>query len=549
MPFESAAKSIAVRTRSILATRGLSLSDVARASRTLFREDVRFHVPPNLYHALERRGFSPSIQQLFALSRVSDYRLVDWLAVFGVVLDDIPRLQAALPSRSTALIDENVYDDQSWLLSFQQIAPMPVPGSIRPLQEWLRVGPPRRRAVSAGSPDSEFVYAKVGCYDAFAFPELLPGSIVRVVKHRPLDTLDGAIGPTASLFLVEHGRGFACARLYVTEGNRVVLCPAHLPFAHVELELERDVRIVGAVDFELRPVAAPVYAKVARDLARFWVPTPLESGSGESRLDYLLRRARQRSRLTFREASAKSDLIARALGNEEFFCAAGSLSDYETATQAPRHVHKIFSLCVLYSLSAWEFLKAMGLRPSEAGKEAMPDELLERAKPLHLASATAQDDAPPSQTERAIAEFPYFFGATVADLLNLPHLSIRDIFWVEGPRESFHPYFRDAAALIVDRRKKRITTYRASPLWAQPSYVLVGREGVYACTSCSSDGKTLVMRPFSNGFRRPVRLRRPEEVEVVGRVVGVLRKPSGGEPLRHTTPFAAAGESLAKPPL
>jgi len=529
MPFQDAAQSIASRTRSILAVRGLSLSDVARASRTLFPEDVRFHVPPNLYHALERRGFSPSIQQLFALSRLSDYRLVDWLAVFGVVLDEIPRLQATLPSRSTALIDENLYDDQSWFLSFQQIAVRPTPGSIQPLREWLRIGPPCRRATSKGSPNSEFVYAKVGCYDAFAFPELLPGSIVRVVKHKPLDTLKGSIGPTGSLFLVEHGRGFACAKLYMTEGNRVVLCPAHLPFAHVELELERDVRIVGAVDFELRPTAVPVCAKVARDLARFWVPTPLENVSGELRLDYLLRRARQRSRLTFREASAKSRLIARVLGNEEFFCAAGSLSDYETATQAPRHVHKMFSLCVLYSLSAWEFLRAMGLRPSEAGKEAMPDELLERAKPLHLASTTAEDDAPPTQPETEVAEFPYFFGVAVADLLNLPHLSMRDIFWVEGPRESFHPYYRDAAALIVDRRKKRITTYRASPLWAQPSYLLMGREGTYACTSCGTDGRTLVMRPFSDGFKRPVRLRRPEEVEVIGRVVGILRKPSGGE--------------------
>lgn len=531
MPYDDPAQSIAWRTRSILAVRGLSLSDVARASRTLFPEDVRFHIPPNLYHALERRGFSPSIQHLFALSRVSDYRLVDWLAVFGVVLDDIPRLQVTLPTSSTALIDENVYDDQSWVLSFQQVAPVPAPGSIRPLQEWLRIGNPRRRAASNGSPHPEFIYAKVGCYDAFAFPELLPGSIVRVAKHRPLDAPEGSIGPTGSLFLVEHGRGFACTRLYVTEGNRVVLCPTHLPFAHVELELGREVRIVGAVDFEFRPTAVPACAKVAHDLARFWVPAPLENGPGELRLDYLLRRARQRSRLTFREASAKSGLIARALGNEEFFCAAGSLSDYETATQAPRHVHKIFSLCVLYSLSAWEFLRAMGLRPSEAGQEAMPDELLGRAKPLHLAATTDEDHVASAQTATAVAEFPYFFSAAVADLLNLPHLSIRDIFWVQGPRESFHPYFRDAVALIVDRRKKRITTYRSSPLWAQPSYVLMGRDGTYACTSCGSDGRTIVMRPFSNGFKRPARLRRPEDVEVIGRVVGILRQPFGRERL------------------
>jgi transcriptional regulator with XRE-family HTH domain len=527
MPLQDVAPSIASRAKSVLAMRGLSLSEVARSSRILFREDARFHIPPNLYHALDQRGFSPSIHQIFALSHLSNYRLVDWLAVFGVVLDDIPRLQTTLPSRYTALIDENVYDDQSWILSFQQFGAEFSPGSIRPLREWLRIGRPRRHAGGGSDSNSGFVYAKIGCYDAFAFPELLPGSIVRVAKHNLPDRLRRSNGPTGPLFLLEHGRGFACAKLYVVERNRVILCPTHLPFAHVELELERDARIVGVVDFELRPTAVPVCPKVPRDLARFWIPPPLEEPSGELRLDRLLRRARHRSHLTLREASAKSGLIARALGNQEFFCAAGSLSDYETATQAPRHVHKMFSLCVLYSLSAWKFMRATGLRPSEAGKEAMPDELLGRAKPRYDLSTTGEGDASATQMETTVAEFPYFFGAAAAEILNLPHLSVRDIFWVAGPRESSHPYLRDAAALIVDRRKKRITTYRTSPLWAQPSYVLLGRDAKYVCTSCGLDGRTLVMRPFSNGFKRPVRLRRPEEVEVIGRVVGILRRPSG----------------------
>jgi transcriptional regulator with XRE-family HTH domain len=529
MPSHDTASSIASRTRSILAVRGLSLSDVARDSRTLFRGDPRFHVPPNLYHALDRRGFSPSIHQLFALSRLSDFRLVDWLAVFGVVLDDIPRLQATLPSRYTTLIDENIYDDHSWALSFQPVASGFAPGSIRPLQEWLRVGHPRRWAEVKRGPNSEFGYAKIGCYDAFAFPELLPGSIVRVAKHQILDTRTPSTGPTGSVFLLEHAKGLVCSKLYVAERNRVVLYPSVLPFAQVELELEREVRVVGTVEFELRSTAAPICPKVPLHLARFWIPAPLEELSNTLHLDRLLRRARQRSGLTFREASAKSGLIARVLGNKEFFCAPGSLSDYETATQAPRHIHKMFSLCVLYSLSAWEFMSATGLRPSEAGKRAMPDQFLGRAKPLDLESISDQDIAPSVQSETAVAEFPYFFGGVAAELLNLPHLSIRDIFWVEGPRESFHPYFRDAAALIVDRRKKRITTYRACPLWAQPSYILLGHEENYVCASCGSDGRTLVMRPFSNGFTRPVRFRRPEDVEVIGRVVGILRRVSSGE--------------------
>ena len=119
------------------------------------------------------------------------------------------------------------------------------------------------------------------------------------------------------------------------------------------------------------------------------------------------------------------------------------------------------------------------VRPKPA-KRAMPDELTGTSQTARSRIACqTRTWLRPIQSETAVAEFPYFFGGVAAQLLNLPHLSIRDIFWVEGPRESFHPYFRDAVALIVDRRKKRITTYRACPLWAQPSYILLGHEGTY----------------------------------------------------------------------
>jgi len=38
----------------------------------------------------------------------------------------------------------------------------------------------------------------------------------------------------------------------------------------------------------------------------------------------------------------------------------------------------------------------------------------------------------------------------------------------------------------------------------------------------------IVMRPFSNGFERPLRLKSPGEIEVIGTVVGILRRLSDG---------------------
>ena len=522
---------VAVRTRRILSTRGLTLSEVARRSRSMHPGDVRFHVPPNLYHSLQQTSFSPSIHQLFFLSRVSGYRLVDWLAVFGVILDDIPRLQAALPARYTTLIDDNVYDDQSWVLAFEPTSRQYPEGSLRPLGERFRVGVPRRHAIARQASRSACLYAKIGCRDAFAFPELLPGSIVRIAKWPTADPYSRIAGRHGAFFLVEHAKGLACCRLHVLDRNRVVLCPNQLPFAHVELDLSKEARIIGTVDFELRPTAALPPVRVPNHLSRAWIPLSYPQRLSNMRLDELLRRARQRSGLTFREASAKSSLIARALRNDEFFCAAGSLSDYETTTHGPRHIHKMLSLCALYSVSAWEFMNAAGVFPSDAGRDTMPDELLGRVPLRGVESADSIEDnelISPAQGNNSVAEFPYFLGRAAAELFKMPHLSIRDIFWVGRPRKSFHPYLADAVAIIINRRKKRITSRPSSPLWAQPSYILLGHDGQYICTSCTSDGQMLIMRPFSNGFERPLRLKSPGDIEVIGTVVGILRRLSDG---------------------
>jgi hypothetical protein len=66
---------------------------------------------------------------------------------------------------------------------------------------------------------------KIGKQDAFAFPELLPGSIVRVKplyqsQRRPTS---GKV-PHNTLFLVEHGRGFVCSQICRPEQDRIVLC-------------------------------------------------------------------------------------------------------------------------------------------------------------------------------------------------------------------------------------------------------------------------------------------------------------------------------------
>jgi hypothetical protein len=500
----------------------MTLADVARRSHKEFPDDKRFHIPPNLYHLTLRTGFSPGIHQLLALSRLSNYRLADWFKVFGLALDDIPRLQTVLPARYTTLIEGGVYDDQTLALSFERRAETFPSASLCPLGEWVQVGPLRPYAGGDKNQGSGHIYAKIGSKDALAFPDLLPGSIVRIAKTGESHPRETPPGRQSGLFLVEHAHGLVCTRLHVLAGKRFVLAPSHLPFAQVELELGKEARILGEVDYELRPTAFSIPSSVSRNMYRFWIPKPLPSQTSDTPLHDLLRRARYRSGLTIREASAKSALIAAELENHDFFCAPGALSDYEAQTEVPRHVHKILSLCILYSLSLWEMLSAAGLRLSQAGTAVIPNELV-NGNALQFRESDAR--ARIGRDSVRLAEFPYYFGRTAAGYFGMEDLSMRDLFWFVPSKQSFHPYLADTVVLIVDRKKKRVIAEPQAPLWAQPLYVLLGRDNKYVCTSCVRDGRTLTIRPFSDGFDRPIRLKRERDIEVIGRVIGMLRRP------------------------
>ena len=497
------------------------MADAARRSREVFPNDRRFHIPSNLYYVVQRTGFSPGVHQLLALSHLSNYRLVDWFEAFGLPLDDIPRMQAVLPARYTTLIDGGPYDERTWMLSFERRAGVFPPASLCPLNEWVRLGPPRRYTSVSENDSAKHLYAKIGSKDALAFPDLLPGSIVRIAKTSEAQFRGTSPGRPGGLFLVEHAKGLVCTRLHVLGGRRFVLSPTHLPFAQVELELGKEARILGMVDYELRPSTFLMPSGVSRSMYRFWIPKPLASQTPDTPLNDLLRRARQRSALTIREASAKTALIADTLQNPEFFCAPGALSDYEAQTEAPRHVHKMLSLCILYSLDFWEILAAAGLPLSVAGTSVIPDELMGRAVPR----VREREEPTPAPSTVPLAEFPYSFGRIAAEYFGTQDLSMRDLFWFVPPNQSLHPYLANTDVLVVDRRKKRVVAHPHAPLWAQPLYVLLGRENRYICASCVLDGKTLTIRPFADGFDRPVRLKREADIEVIGRVIGMLRRP------------------------
>ena len=214
---------VAERVRSILGTRNLTLYQVSQKSQAIFGHASPYWLPHNFYYDLRLGTFSPSLYQIFALSRISDYRFADWLHVLGFDLEEIPRLQVLLPSKRTILLDSSLGDPSAWIPWFRNKPGIPLTPPAAPLGQLLELRHSVRQHSLVEVNKQKFLYAKIGVEDALAFPDLLPGSIVRV-NPRGAANLPAENGKTSEdIFAFEHSKGLCCSRLQTVGKNRSFL--------------------------------------------------------------------------------------------------------------------------------------------------------------------------------------------------------------------------------------------------------------------------------------------------------------------------------------
>jgi len=515
---------LAERIQSILALKDLTLYQVSQRSEKLYGRSSQYFLPHNLYFDLRGGTFSPSIYQFFALSRITGYRLPDWVRLFGADLENIPRLQISLPSQRTILLDSSLADPYAWIPWFRnRFGDRPAP-PIAPLGQLLELSGSRRLSSLPKSNSRGFLYAKIGYQDALAFPDLSPGSIVRVNPDIPDNLVFLANGISSRTFLIEHSKGLSCCRLRAIGDRVIVPVSTKASYAQVELRRPQEASLLGIVDLELRPLLMTNEPEVPKDLGKQWKPRPL---SREGKIGPLLRSARIKMHLSMREASGISSKVANLLGDDRYFISPSSLCDYELLNTAPRHFQKAISLCSLYGLRFQTFLKTMGIVSEESGSEPMPDHFVSRV-PRGEESEELDTNAASggflAQFLERCEEVPLFLRNALGSLSGLEDASLSDFFWVGGKYDVLHPYLTNGLLALVNRRRKKPVYFTSKPLWQQPLYVLLKRDGTYLCACCGLENGNLVVHPYSQQFHRPEQLRYRHDVEVVGQVVIVARR-------------------------
>ena len=515
---------VAEKVQAILDSKELTLYRVSQESAELYGRSSPYFLPHNLYYDLRVGSFRPSIHQVSALSRISGYRVADWLRVFGYNLEDITRLQVLLPAKRTIVLDTSLVDPNEWIPWLDNRPDGVSIPSIAPLAKLLKRAPARQISSLQGPGARRFLYAKVGREDALAFPDLAPGSIVRVNP----DTVDTAHreDPRISdrIFVVEHSKGFCCCRIRVLGDGVIVPFDNGLGYAQVELRCPQEARLVGAVDLEFRPLLRAEEPKIPKDLSRHWKSQPLPDHED---FGQLLRRTRKRRNLSVRETARMSRSIAEVLGDDRYMTSPSSLSDYELRNAAPRDFHKIITLCSVYGLQFESVMRRTGVDLADAGSESMPDRYLSRTEPP-VAHISADAGAVPigflSKLLEECQEIPFFLRHSLGYFAGSTRVSLEDFFWVGGDANPLHPYLTKGLVVMVNRRRKTPFHFLSKPLWQQPIYVVLKRDGTYLAACCGVESGTLVVHPYSQDFHRNEEYRLHQDAEVVGQIVAIARR-------------------------
>jgi hypothetical protein len=511
---------VAERIKSILETRSLTLYQLSQRSEATYGHASLYILPHNLYYGLKLGTFSPSLHQLFALSRITNYRLTDWLYVFGFDLDEIPGLQALLPTTRTMLLDSSLSDPNTFISWFRDKSPGAIP-PIAPLSQLLEAGPIVRQGSLLEMNKQRFLYAKIGMEDALAFPDLLPGSIVRINPRLKGSFREATRVPSAQIFLVEHGRGLSCCRLMVTGNNRILPVSTQLPYAQVELQLYREARVLGTVDLEMRSLTHNEQAKVPKDLARRWKPTRLPRGN--TTLSRLLGAARLKTGLSLREASAMSRHIATTFDDQHYFMSPSSMSDYEARDTPPHHIQKVITLSLIYAVPFRTFLNAIGVPAEKGGQEPIPDRFISRVPPVPLDDGRIEPHEHGGQgflgeLLRRCEQVPVFLRGAISTISGLASPSLRSLFWIGGIPKPLHPCLVNGLIASVDRHKQKPLDSRSRPPWQQSLYIVLKRDGTYLCGPCGIENGTLVMHPDAEHLDLREQFRNRRDAEVVGQV-------------------------------
>jgi len=253
----------------------------------------------------------------------------------------------------------------------------------------------------------------------------------------------------------------------------------------------------------------------------------------------LLKRARERLNLRYRDVEEASRGIARRHQSDEYTIALSRLADIENKGTTPS-LYRLYSLCAIYRVDFTEVLSWYGialdalLRDSAemqldqthmVGFAQQPSEATMPVPGLLLEALDIEKNSLLTRVAQQWGEIP------VASLRQLDLKRYRYGF-VGTEDWTMYPIIPPGAFVQIDEQEKVISRDGWANEFERPVYFLEHRNRYY-CSWCSQKGEEIILEPHPSSHVSPEIFRQPSEVEIIGQVVGVAKRMDLGK-RRHT---------------
>ncbi len=255
---------------------------------------------------------------------------------------------------------------------------------------------------------------------------------------------------------------------------------------------------------------------------------------------------RERLGLRYRDVEHASRQIASWHGSDEFAIPLARLADIENRGTVPS-IHRIYTLCAIYRLDPFEVCRWYGVDfsrlPADAARLPTPkthpiqfdiEEHGEIQVPLLLDPGL--DIRKTTFLSRMIQRWGILPVMLVSGLDPKHHrygfIGLED--W------SMYPLIQPGALVLIDDTQKKIETGGWTSEWERPIYFFEHRDG-FLCGWCSLEDDRLTVIPHPASDYSPRVFLYPQEIEVIGQVVGVATRLDLGRKRRTRSSADRAG--------
>ena len=239
-----------------------------------------------------------------------------------------------------------------------------------------------------------------------------------------------------------------------------------------------------------------------------------------------LKKVREKLGLRYRQVEQASNLIAQRHRNLDYVIGLSRLADIENKGVVPS-LHRFYSLCAIYRLDLTEVLEWYGISFSNIWEDSQT--LAPPATHLVPTHDGARGSVSlPLKLEPGLDFRESTYLSRMIQQWGKVPLSLLDTLDLEEHRYGFigtddymmYPLMRPGSLVQIDDSRIQIRETGWTNEFERPIYFFELRDS-YACSWCNLSGDQLVLQPHPGSPCGPMVLQYPNEVDVIGRVIGV----------------------------